>query len=136
MSNRTDYDELVRELATHYELSPELWERIETELHNAHVAGQEGSPCLCRWCANTLEEEMERTEVWLHEDFAPIVGVERTQDSEMLKLEGLPAIGHTIVQQFDFHEEPIELMVYNVKWYAGKPVLYVRPLDEEEKARS
>lgn len=50
MSNRTDYVQLARELADMYGLSPEATARIEAELHNAHVAGEEGSRCGCSQC--------------------------------------------------------------------------------------
>jgi hypothetical protein len=52
MSNRTDFDELARELVEMFHLDPgleypntmRLQERLERELHNAYVAGEEGSP--------------------------------------------------------------------------------------------
>lgn len=63
MSNRTDYTELTKELYIIFEhafmhtprnklaaKAIEIHERIETELHNAHVAGSEGSDCGCRQC--------------------------------------------------------------------------------------
>lgn len=50
MSNRADFDEQSRELAEMWGLPEEARERLETELHNAHVAGQEGSGCECTWC--------------------------------------------------------------------------------------
>jgi hypothetical protein len=55
MSNRTDYHEVARELQEMFGLSHQARERIETELHNAHMAGQEGSACRCRWCPPPTE---------------------------------------------------------------------------------
>jgi hypothetical protein len=56
MSNRTDYDRLAAMLAKMFGWPPEVQERVESELHNAHVAGLEGSACECRWCdAERLE---------------------------------------------------------------------------------
>lgn len=51
MSNRTDYSALADELADLFALSPAARERLETELHNAHVAGTEGGWCRCASCA-------------------------------------------------------------------------------------
>lgn len=42
MSNRTDFDVLAQELGADYDLPAEAVQRIEDELHNAYVAGQEG----------------------------------------------------------------------------------------------
>ena len=56
MSNRTDYGALAGELAAQFGLSQLARERIETELHNAHVAGREGSQCACRWCVRATRE--------------------------------------------------------------------------------
>lgn len=50
MSNRTDYANVARSLRRRYGLSENARARIEAELHNAHVAGQEGSPCGCSSC--------------------------------------------------------------------------------------
>lgn len=51
MSNRTDYGFLARELQDEYALPDDLTGRIESELHNAHVAGEEGGRCECTTCA-------------------------------------------------------------------------------------
>jgi hypothetical protein len=50
MTNRTDYRDLALELQEQFGLSFDARDRIETELHNAHVAGQEGSSCKCTSC--------------------------------------------------------------------------------------
>jgi hypothetical protein len=55
MSNRADFDVLSRELATAWALPEDARERLETELHNAHVAGQEGGACECSWCKRGRE---------------------------------------------------------------------------------
>jgi hypothetical protein len=55
LSNRTDFGALASEL---FEVvmddlrhEPVLaMERLETELHNAYVAGEEGHGCECQWC--------------------------------------------------------------------------------------
>lgn len=52
MSNRTDFFELARELTEEWTLSTEARERLETELHNAYVSGQENHGCGCRWCGS------------------------------------------------------------------------------------
>lgn len=54
MSNRTDYGSLAQEIAEMYGLSCAALERVEAELHNAHVAGQEGSACACSSCEPAL----------------------------------------------------------------------------------
>jgi hypothetical protein len=59
MSNRTDFHELAHEiLSGHNQLAPtdKLTERIETELHNALVAGKEGSKCGCSSCKDSEEK--------------------------------------------------------------------------------
>lgn len=56
MSNRTDFDALAKEITTDCDCGAGIegmTERVETELHNAHVAGKEGSPCLCSVCRAT-----------------------------------------------------------------------------------
>lgn len=50
MSNRTDYANVALELRRRYGLSDAACARIESELHNAHVAGQEGRPRGCSSC--------------------------------------------------------------------------------------
>jgi hypothetical protein len=59
VSNRSDYSALARELAEMFDLKPSARDRIETELHNAHVAGLEGSACECDSCIRILKREME-----------------------------------------------------------------------------
>lgn len=58
MSNRTDFGNLVRELEflIGYQ-TPEARERLETELHNACVAGQEDNGCECRWCLKVADDD-------------------------------------------------------------------------------
>jgi hypothetical protein len=50
MSNRTDFSNLVAELVRSHSMGYGLAERLETELHNAYVAGQEGHGCQCWSC--------------------------------------------------------------------------------------
>jgi len=50
MSNRTDFDAQARELSDEYGFTAEVRDRIETELHNAYVAGEEGGGCECSSC--------------------------------------------------------------------------------------
>ena len=57
MGNRTDFGWLAFELAQEFELPGEAAERIETELHNAYVAGQEGKGCACSACKRLPPEE-------------------------------------------------------------------------------
>jgi hypothetical protein len=57
VSNRTDFDTLASELAEMFGLTPEATARIEDELHNAYVAGEEGHGCECSAC----RRERERT---------------------------------------------------------------------------
>ena len=51
MSNRTDFGRLVAELVRAGDVTAGAAVRVETELHNACVAGQEGGGCLCWSCA-------------------------------------------------------------------------------------
>jgi hypothetical protein len=57
VSNRTDFDHLAPELGEIFSLPAEHLERLETELHNAYVAGQEGNGCDCRWCRRLSPED-------------------------------------------------------------------------------
>lgn len=57
MSNRTDFGELARELVEQIEPAQrfQIWKqalaaRIESDLHDAYAAGQEGHGCECSSC--------------------------------------------------------------------------------------
>lgn len=74
MSNRTDYGALVEELRCSMESQPATMEslrgllkRVETELHNAHVAGSEGSACECTSCLR-IAKGLEVTTVEIEAD--------------------------------------------------------------------
>jgi hypothetical protein len=51
VSNRTDFFALIGELVKAHVVEASGADRVETELHNAYVAGQEGPGCGCRSCA-------------------------------------------------------------------------------------
>lgn len=50
MSNRTDFAAQAIELAIEFDLPSEAIPRLEIELHNAYVAGEEGQGCMCSHC--------------------------------------------------------------------------------------
>lgn len=55
MSNRTDFEALAGELARQFEWSAEARTRVETELHNAFVAGQETANQVV-WAARRIRD--------------------------------------------------------------------------------
>lgn len=86
MSNRTDYIALAYELAEQFGLSKEARKRVEGELHNAHVAGQEGSDCECASCKRVRrggEQQWQRVVILQYIDVG--MGVDWENASKTIK---------------------------------------------------
>lgn len=82
MSNRTDYANVARSLRRQYGMSEAARVRIESELHNAHVAGQEGSPCGCSSCERTLVRPARPAEKESRQELAAMMKSREQQRAE------------------------------------------------------